>query len=112
MTDNLTLSETIQEGSTSTDLATFLLPNDQLALVSLLTNNSIALYTGKVAAPLSKGPFVWPEVISTAHIAATSLTSNSSLIYVYYQANASALGEVIFDTSSETWTKPMYIKIL
>ncbi|MCJ1322270.1 hypothetical protein MMC15_007618 [Xylographa vitiligo] len=107
-------TQSLHEGSTTTDLSLFLLPNSQLALVSLLANNSIALFVGSVGGPLTRGPFISPSPISTTttHLSATSLLSNSTLIYFYYQANASALAEIFFDTDNESWAQqPAFISI-
>ncbi|MCJ1403625.1 hypothetical protein MMC11_006848 [Xylographa trunciseda] len=107
-------TQSLQEGSPTTDLSLFLLPNSQLALVSLLANSSIALFIGAVGGPLTKGPFISPSPISitTTHLSATSLLSNSTLIYFYYQANASALAEISFDTASESWAQqPAFIPV-
>ncbi|MCJ1471659.1 hypothetical protein MMC13_000299 [Lambiella insularis] len=112
-----TLKASVQppaQDSTTTDLSLFLLPNSQLALVSLLANSYITLFTGLVGASLTKGPFVSPAPISatTTHMSATSLLSNSTLIYFYYQANASALAEISFDTESGSWAQePTFIPV-
>ncbi|MCJ1242397.1 hypothetical protein MMC14_010405 [Varicellaria rhodocarpa] len=88
-----------------TDLSLLLLPADKQALVTVLANNTLAIFLGNVASPPDNWPYIAPTPLpaSTSLFGATSLTQNSTMVYVYYQENGTAIAEMAFDTSDRTW---------
>ena len=57
-------------------------------------------------------PSFWSTQIPFDHISATSVGGNSTLIYVYYQANDSSLAEIYYDTVNVFWPSvPTFIAV-
>lgn len=56
---------------------------------------------------------VSPTILQYPFFSATSLSSNSSLIYVYYQVNETFMGEMTYDTAKNAWaSEPVHISFL
>ena len=83
-------------------------------MVYLADNNIISVEMEGVAVPnFSNGdPAQWPTAIPFSHISATSLAENSTVFYVYYQANDTSIAETSFDVDSGFWaTRPGYFSL-
>ena len=54
----------------------------------------------------------WPTATPYSHISATSLADNSTVFYVYYQANDTSIAEASFNVDSGFWaTRPEYFSL-
>ncbi|MCJ1435908.1 hypothetical protein MMC27_005284 [Xylographa pallens] len=100
------------------------LDGPNLAIVSLLPNQTIMssiilpyvhstnLPQTPLSAYLFERPSSWSTQIPFDHISATSVGRNSTLIYVYYQANDSSLAEIYYDTANVFWPSvPTFIVV-
>ncbi|CAD6591448.1 MAG: hypothetical protein ASARMPREDX12_005172 [Alectoria sarmentosa] len=94
------------------DIVSFAFSQDNMALVYLNSNNTIAMDIGDVDTGLSSvdAPPL-PATVPFRHIGATS-GGNSSVIYVYYQVNETHLGEISFDNDNGVWSaQPVFVPV-
>ena len=94
--------------SPSDELHLIQLPEGNTALLFMTNRSVIAItleyYTGQIGKP-SSGPHITSSITTPySHFSATVLLKNSSTVYVYYQVNETALGEISFDLNNYTWT--------
>lgn len=104
-------SEIFGSSLMGTDIFMLLLAESKTAIVFLHSNQSIALditettvatYNNTV---IGSGPnqTSCPTTLPFSYFSATSLASNSTLIYMYYQLNDTFMGEIIYNTIERTW---------
>ena len=102
-----------------------LLVENKTAIIFLQSNNTISLMiadTYKGTAPNKHNMSLennhynrqnqtsCTTILPFSYFSATSLISNSTLIYMYYQLNETCIGEIIYNTSKGTWgSEPAHI---
>lgn len=95
-----------------TDISFLIINDTRMANIYLTPNYTIALgitdaYNGT---SLRDHQPVSPTILQYPFFSATSLSSNSSLIYVYHQVNETFMGEMTYDTAKNAWaSEPVHI---
>ncbi|MCJ1397644.1 hypothetical protein MMC11_000840 [Xylographa trunciseda] len=88
--------------------------NDHFLLVYLQLDSNIAVSTAYGSSsndPLFSTSTHSSVAVTFSHIAAATI-ANSTAMYIYYQANDTAIAEIVYDTDAATWsTHPNFINI-
>ena len=95
------------------DIVSFAFSQDNMALIYLNSNNTIAMDIGDVDTGLSSvDPPPLPATVPFRYIGATSGGANSSVVYVYYQVNETHFGEISFDNDNGVWSaQPVFVPV-
>ncbi len=95
------------------DIVSLAFSQDNMALLYLNSNNTIAMDIGGVDTGLTAvDPPPLPPTVPFRHIGATSGGGNSSVLYIYYQANDTHFGEISFDNNDGVWSsQPVFISV-
>lgn len=103
--------------SIGTDISSVSIANNKTALVYLQQNNTVGM-TFIDTYPDIKSSFPnydasWPTILPSRRLSGTSFDLNSTVIYVYYQANDTSIAEISYDIINRTWVpNPTYVSII
>lgn len=103
-----------------TDIFVLPLAENKTAIAFLQPDNTIALSVSNAtrvtynnrAAATNLNETSQSTILPFGYFSATSLISNSTLIYFYYQLNDTFMGEITYNTIEGTWaSEPAHISV-